>query len=299
MKKPLLTLLTSLCLGALLHAQAYFPDPASDPKWFVGRTAYGFGGETHHQVECYYGVSATFCGHIYTEVIEDMPEIGYQQSLGYIRIDGPRVYALLDTSCAIAPSLIYDFSLEEGQSVDCGYNMSAYELKENTFTVSSTGTVDIPLGNRRYQRMAYSRHISLPDSPPTSMDWIAGVGSSKHPFYSLSCIGDFCEVEDTLYQLTLNGETAYDIVTASQAPTAYELSVYPTVFGSTFWIAGLQGKATARLFDSSGRAVFQTQLTQAEEAVNVAGLPNGLYFLEVREQGTGKRAVRRVVKGGK
>jgi ELWxxDGT repeat protein len=56
------------------------------------------------------------------------------------------------------------------------------------------------------------------------------------------------------------------------------------------------GKLVARLFDANGRTVVQpTLLNEESTELNVNTLPNGIYFLEIRAEGSLERKVKKIV----
>ena len=297
MKKALLPIILPIMFLINLNAQNYFPGKSDNPNWKVYRTFYSSSGMTFGIIDYYYGELVEYCDKEYIEIIEDWQD-EYQVKLGYVRIEGQRVYVLSDTNC-IYEAVLYDFNLNEQDSITCGYNMNLNNNNYNLFTVNSVDEIEQYTIQRKVQEMKYNRYPNEEYSS-TTMNWIEGVGSSKNPFYSLSCIGDFCEVEDTLWQVFLNEEIVYDNFTVHTDQLQIDddlIKVYPTVFDQYFNIESYgENDYQIKLFDTSGKCKLEKIIGSKEGEIYVSDISSGIYFLEIVNLKSGRMKIEKVIK---
>lgn len=129
------------------------------------------------------------CGEVYN-VVEGLQWSGP----GYYRNEGHKTFVRSSADCGTPERLMYDYGLSVGDSTYVGsfWGDTALAVLESIDTIQTTG------GSRRRFNLLFD-YCPVPDEPfLVPMKWIEGVGSTAHPFYSLICICDFCEISTAL-----------------------------------------------------------------------------------------------------
>ena len=152
------------------------------------------------------------CGQPWSPVLGFRAWEGTTYRLGYYRNEGPRVYFRKAPDCSAPEYLVYDFSLEAGQSMS-----SVFQLYEDQpgidiqFTVSSVDTTLLFGTPSRRLFINYSFEVDGVNYGYFTI-WYEGMGDWQHPFYPVACIDPFyCQEES--YQLSCfsrGGELLYD-----------------------------------------------------------------------------------------
>lgn len=154
----------------------------TNPRWFV----------LNHQKDSIEEFTFTndtiFCGKKYSVLNNSIYQNEYNLH-GYVRIENEKVFFRYTNSCNDKEYLLYDFSLNIGDTVYCGYNLiysnnpPAQYSDTTKFWVTNIDTINI-LGKER-KRLSLKFAIDpIFSSTSADMKWIEGIGSIAHPFYS-------------------------------------------------------------------------------------------------------------------
>jgi len=85
-------------------------------------------------------------------------------------------------------------------------------------------------------------------------------------------------------------EEIFFVVTGIEdMPTQGNIRVYPNPTSSWVFIDNSAGFSSANLYDINGRTMAKYQLTASEQSFNLAGIPSGLYVLELSGHGASQR----------
>jgi hypothetical protein len=222
-----LTFFALLASSGLQAQQQPFLTKADDPTWSVLHCIYGIGvGCDTYQYQ--YLDTMTVCGRQYSSLLATGSE-----PLGtmFVRNDGQRTLFRMGGDCSRKEYLMYDFSLELGDSTYCGMNMGSWmDLDTALFVVDAIDTVDVSGTDRKRYTMRFSNCND--DWVGAQMEWIEGLGSTTHSFYPIACICDFCEsgyqtlcvdsAEVSLYRSSLGDvcDTAYVITNVNNLERA-------------------------------------------------------------------------------
>ncbi|HMQ61394.1 MAG TPA: choice-of-anchor Q domain-containing protein [Flavilitoribacter sp.] len=211
MKKCTLFILFLLGAMSLLEAQiSWFPTAGDEPEWRVHVSSY-----LPDKIETYTtGAEVDICGKTWTPILKT---VGGETYFGqnYYRVDGPRVYYRF-SDCSMPGAfyngreyLMYDFSLEAGDSVYIGLTES-YSVTADTFLFHVYSTDTICYGGTLRKVLEVGFLIQPPFSPGWMgyrTLWIEGIGDIIFPFPSMVCVGTvgYCEAFYNLHCLTVNG----------------------------------------------------------------------------------------------
>jgi hypothetical protein len=306
---------STFCVAILLlpftgRCQQPFPTYGDGGTWSVLHCVTGIGTTCHTETYGYIG-SDTFCGHIWSTYV--WPSFG-DPNIAYLRNDGQRTLLRRTSDCLHKEYVIYDFSMDVGDSVYSPMTMDIMDPDTTLFILQAIDTVEI-LGVER-------RRFSLLFDPcnenfvTTPMEWIEGIGSTMHPFYPVDCLCDFCEQSLTLLcydssevQLYVDPvfQTCDTLITAiderggahasmlSVFHDATAGSLYVTV-NKNAWNESRTGLALV-LMASDGRIVRQQGLTASAASgvrMDVASVAPGVYVL-LLTNGSERLAAQRVI----
>jgi hypothetical protein len=176
-----LYILFLICLfSANLLAQ--FSEFGDGPRWYI----------LNHQEdsieEFFFTKDTVFCGKKYSVLNNSKYQNEYDLH-GYVRVDNEKVFFRYTNSCNDKEYLLYDFSLNTGDTVYCGYNLiysnnPPTQYSDTTkFWVTNIDTINM-LGKAR-KRLSLKFAIDpIFSSMSADMKWIEGIGSVVHPFYA-------------------------------------------------------------------------------------------------------------------
>ncbi len=127
-----------------------------------------------------YDGSDTFCGSTWS--IYSWPTFGLDPGIAYLRNEGQRTLLRSSTNCSDKEYVIYDFSMAVGDTVYPPLNADLFTPDTAMFVLQDIDTVDILGVERRRFSLLYDRcNTGMVNTP---MEWIEGIGSTTHPFYS-------------------------------------------------------------------------------------------------------------------
>ncbi len=211
----ILSLAILLAFASDANAQTNFPDETVSQKWeYV--TWYFWGGHCEKRI-IKNGNVAEVCEAQYIEIFDCNENEENCYLLGYYRILGDSILTrsvgywngqshIDSADCSKPFGLTYDFGSETGDSLKCAVNSYDPFLKE--FWIDDVQEIEYEGIERTTQLVKYR---AFPNSPNViyKMDWVEGIGSNVHPFYSLSCIGDHCEQEQQVTAVYRNDDLIY------------------------------------------------------------------------------------------
>jgi hypothetical protein len=223
MKNKTMTLLLFLiCSFHAGYSQNVFPTFADSAKWNVFQCSYGLGVTCNTNTFCY-KYDTIFCGKIYSKAIQtDYPD----HSFGYYRTDSLSTYLRNSTNCLDKEYLIYDFSMNVGDTVFTGYQIGIILPDTTQFVLNSIDTIIIDGVRRKIFHLFFNEAPGT--GPPFAfipMVWIEGIGSTTHPFYSMACLPDFCEMSFNLLCYDSSGTELYADTTFNTCDTSYSTAI--------------------------------------------------------------------------
>jgi|WetSurMetagenome_2_1015567.scaffolds.fasta_scaffold168377_2 hypothetical protein len=219
MKNKILTLLLFLiCSFQAGYSQNVFPIFADSARWNVYECYMNYTCETSTYE---YEYDTSFCGNTYSKVHLS----GYLTSgIGFVRSDSVRAYCRKNSNCSEKEYLMYDYSMNIGDSVYTGNNLMMFPVSTDTakFVLISIDTVIYFGKERRVFHLLFSSDVG---SPSRAMNWIEGIGSTTHPFYSMTCLDDGCEQSFRLLCYDSAGTQLYQDTVYNTCDTNYSIGI--------------------------------------------------------------------------
>jgi hypothetical protein len=187
MKRKLITL--TLFLYFILNnvsSQNSFPTFSDSPIWNVYGSENVWSGLYTNSL--LYEYDTLFCGHVYLKTSGNPTNLS-----GYVRIENEKVFVRKSNNCTEKEYLMYDFSLQINDAVYCGHNiLDPYVATDTTmYWVAGKESITFFGVERKVLNMKY--FVNGPGTPIRTVNWIEGIGSTDHPFFSLVCLIDYCE----------------------------------------------------------------------------------------------------------
>jgi hypothetical protein len=262
-----------MAASTLLWGQ-YFPE--QDATW-EGATYTLAGPEAYRELLC---GQTVINGRAYSQLYSVEGEGDTLRYLAAVRTNGPRVFYVEEGSTE--ERLLYDFSLETGDSINLQYVGLPGDV---TLKVSSVAFVT--QGGTTRKVINFVPVMGIQDV------WVEGVGSLFGPlrrgFIAVDAYSElFCQ--------RLSGGLSYRTTAADDCSFVYECmptarrqpplstdeaAVFPTVSGGAFQLryAGTES-LEARLFDAMGRCVWQEGgFSKGVHRLWLGHLPKGMYYL--------------------
>jgi hypothetical protein len=213
----------------------------------------------------------------------------------YFRNDGQRTLLRRTTNCTDKEYLLYDFSLNEGDTTYVG--SETFALPDTAMAiVRSIDTIEV-LGTPRRR---FTMLIDLCPSEGSEpffipMEWIEGIGSTTHPFYAAICLCDGCEssislqcvdsLSNATYRVSPDVVCDFTIGVEERDPDADRFQItgttdqvrlhYPTGFQRGLLV----------IHDPAGRVVFSDQIIAASTALGLPKLAPGTYTAMIQNGG--------------
>lgn len=281
-------LLLTFCIlnSASLFGQSYFPTASDSMSWNVCETVYGVTtGYVNKSTSRFNIVRDTqMCGATYSVV--DF----YENETAYLRYDSAKVFIKPTNDCSVKDYLMYDFGLNIGDSVYCGYELffSQGGLDTTKFWVESIDSVN---GKKRLKLKYF---LSSWDETYThTIFWIEDFGADLHPFHALFPLtNQYCECDfDTLCQYkfldlpdsnkcfcdTTLYRTSIDDIAQSKIET------FPNPVENT-WTINIAQNASLNLFSLDGQIVLEKDIFQGANSIDMNELQQGVYLYQVFEE---------------
>ncbi|GEM_PF-506199 len=179
-----------------LAAQTVFPTAADQPVWQLNTQGMNGAG----QATAFVSQDTLACGHTWNVAQQYFTTANGQTSniwtAGYYRIAEDRVFFRSSLACNDPEYLMYDFSLEVGDTALCGQVFGGFSTEEASVYVYQKDTITIDCTPRRRLWVWGFSAAGNPVGASNCMQWIEGIGSVEHPFYSGICFSlcdGFCE----------------------------------------------------------------------------------------------------------
>jgi hypothetical protein len=223
-----------------------------------------------------YSDTIWICNHRYDVV--DMNEFGYQVT-GYVRSLGQKTYLRVSADCADREYLLYDFSLNIGDSVFVGGENLFDGIEDSTLIVVTSVDTVVYSGVARKTIGLWGGYGQ----------WIEGIGSNRHPFYPLGHLHGGSELDAEVLCLDSLGNNLLESGCDStilyldiKQETLPKLAVYPNPSRGSVQISFhdfFGGELTLlRVFSLLGDLVFEEKVRDGIEQLN---LPVGIYLITV------------------
>jgi hypothetical protein len=156
------------CIFFKLNAQPLFPTQNDNPNWFVTNN-------TSQETIKYELIKDTvFCSSTWYKVKSSSNE------LFWIQVESQKVFIKFDNQCVNSKYLLYDFSLQKGDSIFCGNSNGIDILKAKVVSVDS-----VQCNTKKFKRLKLNFYYSTTSQNFIEMYWIEGIGCNLHPFYLL------------------------------------------------------------------------------------------------------------------
>jgi len=126
------------------------------------------------------------------------------------------------------------------------------------------------------------------------MDWIEGIGSTLHPFYSLECITDNCEnswnllcydsIGVRLYKDSLFNtcDTSFTNVGLKELANSIDFKVYPNPATNYLTIETPQ-QAVIEITNIEGQLI-KSIVASGKTNIDVSSLTSGVYIVQVKSE---------------
>lgn len=291
----------TLCLVLMANVswtQEKFPLPGSGQKWTIQTSHFS---STPHTSVIKIGESHEWCGKVYHEIIE----CGGNHNcyvLGYYRIQGDSVltrpYEFWDGTefvdsidCGSADDLTYDFSLTSNEIVSGAFY--TLELPHTVdFWFNEVTDLEIEGYTRKVHNVSYYYEGYF-----RCMNWIEGIGSNKHPFYSLLCFSSGCEVSRYVSLVTRNGEVLYksngyfDHPSCEAMPftsltntvnlSDLDIKPNPITNGSPLYVNSGVSNVRLDIYSAIGGLIRSIDIfDEGDNIINIEELDAGLYYFK-------------------
>jgi hypothetical protein len=272
--------------------QAYHPFIDIGKHWNVMHEGF----EVKRTVEYYISAQDTTINDtVYRKVLVN-EQYGYYPSgiAGFIREDTAerRVYfrSYYGWNHPIKDRLLYDFSIDEGDTLDV-YGLYC-ETESNTFKVTSKSTIELLNGEHR--TIWDLHHLYDPYQEPDQ--WIEGMGSLNgvlFPFCSeIGIISAYvellCHFEDDVKLYMSAQDTCFvDWTTGVQANMQHNIQLYPNPVTNVLYLTthGDSERFNAyEIYNLSGLKVAEGRLFNNSYAIPVDYLGSGMYLLRIKNE---------------
>lgn len=312
--RALLSFLVFVLLQFEASSQDYIPFPESDAVWYAG---YGnvdcalYEDDFLEYGEYYYvlsGEDTTINNNSYKSLFRygyggndcNIP-LGLGVENGYIgairqEVSEQKVFFMPRDSSQ--DKLIYDYSLQEGDTID-SYLIEIADVYE-VVTVTSVDSIMIGQHYRKRIRTSW-----LEEDPQRDIDLIEGVGSNRgflEPFLNRF------ERDAMLHNLCVNDTVTYAnpnyyeylcdyTVGLENSPGKVDLSIYPQPADDRLIISSEYGDykiESLRMFNSQGELVGSLNPVSYPLNMEVTDLPGGIYFIEAT-MGEGIKSTQKLV----
>lgn len=187
--------------------------------------------------------------------------------------------------------LLYDFSLQEGDSIAMENPVSPFPAHDGYFTVDSIRSRLLVDGIQH--RFFYFSRSASNSGPNTHPIWVEGVGSlslinapSGQPdINDAGTVSCFFKDNNLIYSNldSIQGCVA-DHYLSTPINHKIEITVAPNPTTGNILIDGVQADAIVNLYDTQGVSCAAWKLTFHDKGaeMNIENLPSGIYFLHLR-----------------
>ena len=273
-------------------SQNVFPSFGDSAKWNVLQCVYGIGYSCNTMIY-QYDYDTLFCENVYSKISSTSTG-----AFGYIRSDSSRTYIRATNSCFDKEYLMYDFSINVGDTIFLANNIwNSNQTDTTKFVLDSlqTGTF-----NGIERRIFYVKYVADPDLLPNwfgaQMKWIEGIGSTSNPFFPIECIQDYCELSwqllcfDSLgiqlYQDSVfkTCDTTFTDVVINEFVNENQLVIYPIPFTKSLTVS-VENTIISEIdiLDLKGKQIYKIE-GNGKNSIKLDAVDNlhkGMYFFLV------------------
>lgn len=206
---------------------------------------------------------------------------------GYIRLLDDKVYYRQESNSE--DFLLYDFGLNVNDTVYCGFNLNDVNGLDSTkFWVVQVDSVILEDGKHKRLTMNYSPIMETPSSI-FSMDWIEGIGSTVHPFYSaflsvapgskneLLCfhLGSTKIFQNSSYSDCSLTSSINDV------QKECDIQIYPNPCIDYVVVKGIEKGTILNIFNLQGQIILSYRIKSPELHISTCNWTSGVYFVQV------------------
>ncbi len=213
--------------------------------------------------------------------------------IGYYRQEGQRVLARTKFDCQTPEYVMYDFSLEAGDTITCGFAIDYFPNPHNTIKLFVTHT-DIEYFECIPRKVIYLvGALDIPFATAEHFKWVEGIGDLQHPFYPLECLCDNFEIDYSLASLYTNGEGLIysnpsqcdSVSVALDEVTKSSLSISPNPVSKYLDInlSNYNHATSFHLISIGGQPIFSCHLDSGQNRVKLENISSGFYIYQLRD----------------
>ena len=262
------------------YGQQPFPTYADDGAWSVYRAIMGvpYGTEVVQ-----FSGTTDMCGHTYSI----MPAT-FAGGWGYFRNEGQRTLFRRTPDCMDREYLAYDYSLAVGDTAYVGIVPTCSPF-DTAMVIVSTISSDVYSGveRRKFNLILDWCYSGEPEHYFHPMEWIEGIGCTRHPFYSLQCIVDNCEQFTNLSCYDSSGVALYRVVPNATCHQNIGLDEVANENQAPFTVNSTNDLVQAhypanfthgvfRVFDVTGREYVSIRVTSSQTTIRSIALPSAV-----------------------
>lgn len=273
MKKSVITLIV-LAWSSLLFSQEYVPLIEENKSWNVLDVIFISSFDSTFSTSCYTLAGDTTVATVsYKKLYRSSVTNPDDWELAYLMREDVSKKVWLKPLNENEEYLMYDFSLEAGESITVGVGEPA------TLQIDSVAQVTIDLSARN------KFWLSCNEMPEYQETWIEGIGSSKGICHSGSafivggwhrflCLSD----ESGLVYSNPHYQSCW-LATNIEDPVDDANSIYPNPAKDFIILNNIITTETITLKNTNGQVI--RQYPAKEKRLDVSGIPSGLYFLQI------------------
>ena len=263
-----------------MKGQTVFPSFVDNPTWNV-LECFWYNCSTHTYQYVY---DTTFCSQSYSKVA-----LLYNQN-GYFRSDSLKTYFRKSPNCNDKEYLIYDYSLNIGDTAYVGINLELGNSNDTTaFILTQIDTINyFGVARQRFKMNFDNCNTGI---PLHFMFWTRGIGSETHPFYSFRCLCDGCEYNFTLLCFDSTATQLYQNIIYNTCDTTItvglneinqplDISIEPNPFQTSTQIKsnGID-KLEIKVYDARGKLI--KLMKDYSEFPIGEDFNSGIYFVKI------------------
>jgi len=183
--KYLITLTLTICCIVDLFTQSLLPTASDQAVWNMVFAPAAF-HQNHYEIIA--EKDTTFCGYLWTKAVEKGLPDQSPRLLGYYRSEGRQVYYRYHTDCSEREWLMYDYSLEPGDTVYLPINQSYPFADSMMHVVRDTYHEEFEGIKRKVLRVEMDYSYGYGNDTDVNLLWIEGIGSNLHPVPAAVCL---------------------------------------------------------------------------------------------------------------
>lgn len=194
---------------SILSAQQVFPSHDQNPIWSLYHSEL-FSEEEEYAYSLKTEAEIILCDELWTPV-HRYNSVGVDEGISmYYRQSEQKVFYRLEEDCDSPDYLMYDFSLEPGDTVTIRLDYGLFDYPVDVlFTVAIIDEEEINGVSRKRLLMHYN-FFTFMGQHNGIVEWVEGIGDLSHnPFYPVTCFHNDCQSNDGLRCLTTDNDVLY------------------------------------------------------------------------------------------